>query len=160
MSMGYRAKPVTFQYERHHFNIFAGPYRLRPQNTFGVLVAAEINNECNIKLHLRDFGVPSLGQTIDWQKGVELTIRAGLRGDRPYVGCMGGLGRTGLMLASVAKALGEEHPVLWIRTRYRREAVETVEQQRFIEALDVEPIRAALRRRRLLRRLTLGLVPW
>ena len=48
------------------------------------------------------------------------------------MGCMGGIGRTGLMLSLLAKAFGVEDPVAYVRKHYYSHAVETKEQRQFI----------------------------
>jgi len=55
-------------------------------------------------------------------------------GERVEVGCAGGLGRTGTVLACMA-SLGGVPPgeaVAWVRANYRPAAVETAEQEAFV----------------------------
>ena len=51
------------------------------------------------------------------------------------VGCAGGLGRTGTVLACMAVLAGVPAPdaVSWVRRNYRVGAVETPEQERWID---------------------------
>ena len=60
------------------------------------------------------------------------------------VGCMGGIGRTGLMLALLAKSFGEEDPVRYVRATYYSHAVETAAQKQFIAEFKV-PLSVRLR---------------
>jgi protein-tyrosine phosphatase len=55
-------------------------------------------------------------------------------GERVEVGCAGGLGRTGTVLASMAVLAGVPAPdaVQWVRENYDTRAVETEEQERFV----------------------------
>jgi protein-tyrosine phosphatase len=90
-----------------------------------------------------DFGLPSdpeaaARQIADaWQLATE--------GANVEVGCLGGLGRTGTVLACMATLAGvrRESAVSWVRRHYRREAVETLEQEAwvlwFAEWLDQQP---------------------
>ena len=55
---------------------------------------------------------------------------------------MGGWGRTGLFLALIAKVCGEKDPVAYVREHYAPHAVETKDQQAYVESFDV----AALQR--------------
>lgn len=61
-------------------------------------------------------------------------------GESVYLHCFAGLGRTGLALACLLVMAGEPaaSAVATVRAAYRREAVETPEQRRFIEAFEAE----------------------
>ena len=54
---------------------------------------------------------------------------------------MGGIGRTGLFLAALAKLSGEKDPVAYVRKHYMPHAVETQQQQDFIKNLKVWDLR-------------------
>lgn len=47
------------------------------------------------------------------------------------------MGRTGLFLAILAKAVGFNDPVAYVRKHYYNHAVETAEQAKYVEAFDV-----------------------
>lgn len=113
-----------------NFMVFGGPYRKRPLNTFGVKMAVEINEPCEVNVPVRDFSVPGYEQALD---GLRKTLRAVTVGEAVYVGCMGGIGRTGLMMALLAKAWGINDPVAYVRQHYIPHAVETNDQQKFIK---------------------------
>ena len=70
-----------------------------------------------------------------------IAIQEALDGKEVYVGCMGGWGRTGLFLALLAKVCGEETPILYVRTHYTPRAVETREQQEYVDNFDVGALR-------------------
>jgi hypothetical protein len=57
------------------------------------------------------------------------------RGELAEVGCLGGSGRTGTVLACMAVLAGvpPAEAVPWVRTAYRREAVETAEQEAWVQ---------------------------
>jgi protein-tyrosine phosphatase len=71
--------------------------------------------------------------------GLEATINYILEGKPVYAGCMGGIGRTGLLLALVLKAWGDEAPVATVRKQYYPHAVETSEQMRYIKEFEIDP---------------------
>jgi hypothetical protein len=119
-------------------NIYGGPYRQRPQAMYGVNMAAEINEPADVRVPTADFSVPD---EADLLKGLKKGLLALGAGRDVYVGCMGGIGRTGLYLAAMAKILGYEDPVLHVRDSYLRHAVETPEQQAYIANLDVSSLR-------------------
>lgn len=64
----------------------------------------------------------------------ELLVRAGT--ERVELACGGGTGRTGTALACLAVLDGvpAADAVAWVRTHYRRRAVETPAQRRFVAA--------------------------
>ena len=53
-----------------------------------------------------------------------------------YIGCRAGIGRTGMMIAALAKLAGIADPIAWVRAHYHPGAVETSGQHAVIEALD------------------------
>ena len=57
------------------------------------------------------------------------------RGELVEVGCLGGSGRTGTVLACMAVLAGvpPADAVSWVRAAYRRGAVETAEQEAWVE---------------------------
>lgn len=79
-----------------------------------------------------DFGLPQR-----YEVAAELICRAFTRakkGERVEVGCKGGLGRTGTVLACMA-ALGgvpTDQVVDWVRANYNPYAVETSAQERWV----------------------------
>lgn len=54
-----------------------------------------------------------------------------------YVCCMGGWGRTGLMLAIIAKAWGIKDPVTFMRSHYSEKGIETSAQEEYVAAYKV-----------------------
>jgi hypothetical protein len=118
------------------YRVFGGPYAARPQGTVGLKMAAEIRAFCDISVPTEDFSVPS---DADALQGLERAIEDILRGMPVYVGCMGGIGRTGLMLALIAKAWGEQDPVGYVREHYYPHAVETKDQQHFVRNFEIPP---------------------
>ena len=80
-----------------------------------------------------DFGVPENPAGFSLFLG-ELHGRLG-RGERLYLHCLGGIGRTGMTLACMLKALGVTgDPVHLVRSIYSPLAVESEIQRRFVKA--------------------------
>lgn len=80
-----------------------------------------------------DFGTPA-----DDQEAVDAIVTAFERargGERVEVACAGGTGRTGTVLTCMAMLAGvaPERALRWVRTHYRRRAVETPGQRRWTE---------------------------
>jgi hypothetical protein len=121
----------------------AGPYKSKPTDFPGVKLAVEIQEDFAIKLDIPDFSVPDPDEA---EAALLATIALVRAGATPYIGCMGGTGRTGLFLALLAKvAMFSQrrftyrglNPVELIREIYRPGAVETKEQELYVEAFDV-----------------------
>ena|SRR5215510_4760284 len=79
-----------------------------------------------------DFGLPR-NPEIAAQQIVDAFGRA-RAGELVEVGCLGGRGRTGTVLACMAFLAGVPHAkaVAWVRASYRPEAVETADQGRWV----------------------------
>lgn len=104
----------------------------------GVCMAIELGRlPHSIFVPTRDFSIPEVS---DMRKALMQSIALMASGKQLYVGCMGGIGRTGLFLAALAKIMGVDDPVAYVRSHYMPHAVETQEQQDFIRALPVEDI--------------------
>lgn len=132
-----------------HTKVLGGPYHRRPLATYGVKMAVEIDAPCAVSVPTEDFSVPD---ERDLLRGITKTLMHMMSGaTQPvYVGCMGGIGRTGLFLATLVKVKSEYNrmvkrggaidPVLYVRYHYDRRAVETSEQKQFLDNLDVQSI--------------------
>ena len=112
------------------FVVAGGPYVRVPDKMVGVKMAVEINHPHQISIPTRDFDVPRVS---DVDTGLRQAVDAILRGDPVYVGCMGGIGRTGLFMAILAKAFGESDPVSDVRSQYNHHAVETKQQMQYVQ---------------------------
>ena len=114
--------------------LMGGPYRNKPTHFYGVKMAAEINEPCHIDIPTRDFDVPDMKLMV---RGVTEGFVRMMRGQHLYVGCMGGIGRTGLYMACMAHALYEaefinEQPIRFVRNHYFSGAVETAQQEQYV----------------------------
>jgi len=104
----------------------------------GVLMAEELGYlPKDVFVPTVDFQTPEVK---DVRKALMQSIALMAVGHQLYVGCMGGIGRTGLFLAALAKIMGTEDPVAYVRSHYIPHAVETEAQQQFIADLKVEDI--------------------
>lgn len=120
--------PLPFSRGRF-FSVMGGPYPARPKGYLGVKMAAEIQLPCLIDIPTRDFQTPDQQAVTS---GLIFAINCILQGKPLYVGCKGGMGRTGLFLALLAKAFGVRRPVEYVREHYYSHAVETSEQYAFV----------------------------
>jgi hypothetical protein len=80
-----------------------------------------------------DFGVPTDASHAGVQ--IRAAFERARAGERVEVGCVGGLGRTGTVLACMAVLAGvpSAEAVAWVRANYDERAVETEEQEAFVE---------------------------
>ena len=116
------------------YTVYGGPYYECPETAFGVKLAVEINETCDVSLPIKDFSVPTKNDAL---RGLYAVVEAVLSGQLVYVGCMGGKGRTGLFLSLLAKAWGIENPIQFVRKNYYPHAVETTGQIKFVTDFDI-----------------------
>lgn len=142
-----------------------GPYREKPTDIKGVKLAPEINAGSNVILDIPDFGIPTIHAVDD---AVYQSLKILCNEGEIYIGCMGGIGRTGMFMAILIKTIGilnleaeektrwfkfkrffggspnhsdlgmRNFPVEWVRDEYLSTAVETDEQYSFVSRYDPE----------------------
>lgn len=124
-------------------DIVGGPYNSKPPQFYGIKMAEEISRDCVISIPTRDFNVPDRGRLL---AGLYAGISLAQQGCPLWVGCMGGIGRTGLYLAALAKVMAGYQrltkkrpidPIQYVRATYYAHAVETDQQVRWVYDLDV-----------------------
>jgi Protein-tyrosine phosphatase len=115
-----------------------------PERTFGLYLDARWEPTWPATvIDWQDFGLPE-DPELAAQQIAEAFGRAG-RDGLVEVGCLGGSGRTGTVLACMAVLAGvpPAQAVAWVRASYRPEAVETADQeawvQWFAEWVDAHP---------------------
>lgn len=92
-----------------------------------------------------DFGVPeSAANAAD---AICRAYARAARGEHVEVGCAGGLGRTGTVLACMAilSGISPEAVVRWVRVNYHPEAVETAEQEQWVGWFAANGLKAEFR---------------
>ena len=135
-TMGSLVLPFGFAQRR----VYAGPYLHKPAHMIGINLAAESNAKSHMHVPIRDFGVPLSVLLVD--KAVIETLNLLVDDAAPvYVGCRGGIGRTGMFLALLAKTLGVALPISFVRANYLSDAVETSAQGKYIDGY-VSPLSA------------------
>ena len=76
---------------------------------------------------IQDMSVPK--DPVEFRKMIDWLADQLVMGKSVHVGCLGGHGRTGLVLAALTRVLGgEEDAITYVRDHYCKKAVETVEQ--------------------------------
>lgn len=120
--------------------VIGGPFEACPAGVFSVCLEERASNAwlADILLPTPDFGTP---EPEALRQAVRNTLAAMAEApERPvFIGCLAGLGRTGLFMACLAKASGiEEDPVLFIRRVYHPHAVETPAQQALVRGFSLD----------------------
>jgi len=141
MPISAKVWPFTF-----NFIVGGGPFSQCPDDFFGVCLKKEATDREITRailyghyMPIQDFDTPTIKQV---EEGLRAMFLAHLNGGVIYVGCMGGTGRTGLILALFAKAAGVEGDMVkYVRNNYKYHAVETEEQRVFLERYGVRGIR-------------------
>ena len=128
--------------------VHGGPFDQRPKRpeSFNVCVRAERvpPDAVHARLPIVDFEVPEPEQRQLVEDTLFQALKAAIAGKTVYVGCMGGVGRTGLFMALLAKTAGALDPVSYVRASYASHAVETAEQKAYVETFDVARLRTRL----------------
>jgi len=122
-------KPFAFKFGLVKRVIVGGPYVAKPDDYFGIKMAIEIDRPCDVDIPTKDFSVPKYE---DLDNGVRASLIPIAKNKPVFVGCFGGLGRTGLLMGALAKALNIPEPVLYVRANFKSHAIETDQQVKFI----------------------------
>lgn len=138
--------------------VMGGPYREKPEGIRGVKLAQEINAACDVRLDIPDFGIPAVHAVDD---ALFQTLKVLCEDGVIYLGCAGGIGRTGMFMALLMKTIAtlnlqaeektlwykiknflgfdpspylgmRDFPVYYVRDEYLSTAVETDEQYAFV----------------------------
>jgi hypothetical protein len=130
--------------------IYGGPYKQSKPDRRLVLVkmAVEIEKPCDIDIPTEDYSIPDLGLM---EKGVWQAVKSIADGNDIYVGCYGGIGRTGLFMGCMAKVVIDfakkypqfkrpawSDPVVYVRKTFKPHAIETKEQQDFVRGFPTQ----------------------
>jgi hypothetical protein len=150
--LGHGAIPIKYRWLSTE--LYGGPYREKPVNPLpdgpasswkpivrGIKMAAEITAPYAVNCPTADYGTPDVAV---FKRALLDGFRLLADGELVYVGCMGGIGRTGLYMAGMAKLLGQPRYVRFVRRHYKPHAVETAGQQKFLKKLDLTAERKQL----------------
>lgn len=85
-----------------------------------------VNPVVRVHFPIKDGRIPE--DTKDFKLMVTWVCKQLQEGKRVHAGCVGGHGRTGLLLAAVVATLGEKNAIQWVRKHHCTKAVESTEQ--------------------------------
>jgi hypothetical protein len=144
-------KSMPVEMGKIHGNLYGGPFRKYVPGTrrlVGIKMAEEVEHPHDFKVDTEDFSVP---KAHDMAQGIQFGLQELSKGNDLYVGCMGGIGRTGLYMACMAKVMFDYRaetghqdlprvdPVDYVRHHYIPHAVETSLQKAFVSDFDTSP---------------------
>lgn len=130
--------------------LYAGRYEDKPIWMRGVKLAPEVRGFHDLLVPIKDFGVPDNLTMV--QAVLAAMLEWVVNREKVYVGCKGGLGRTGMMLALFVKMLYQcsgDAAIRYVRLHYSPLAVETYEQEEYVVNFDVTPFKRAVRKAKL-----------
>ncbi len=126
--------------------IFAGPFSNAPMDGMKNINLQAEQPEGDAPIHYRlpikDFSIPEIRPTVFALAWIIFQMVALER--FVYIGCMGGVGRTGMILALLIKLITDVtamNAIVHLRARYIEHAVETDEQIKFVSEFPMTTLR-------------------
>lgn len=142
LPLGWRGLFKTLTVHGGPFIAFSQDNTKDPGEWFGVCLTEHGSQAADVHVPIQDFRTPQFYEQVTG--AIIEILRYALDGKEVYVGCAGGWGRTGLFLAILAKAVGIEDPIGYVRSNYTDKAVETKAQEQYVKSFNVEPIQTWL----------------
>ncbi len=91
---------IEVQLNGRRVTVLSGPYRDKPDEVRGVKLAKELDLPCDVDLPIRDYCIPSVSSMV---RGLREAFEILGEDQIIYVGCFGGIGRTGMFLALMVR---------------------------------------------------------
>lgn len=96
---------------------------------------------CAVTFYVPNMGVPQDPKAFRMLVDTVVEVLAG--GGSVHIGCIGGHGRTGMMIAAVVATIGgiTDDPITWVRTNYCGKAIESAAQEKYlVKHFDAKPV--------------------
>lgn len=136
-------RSVPFSLGTIHGRLFGGPFHeFTPRRRiFSVCMKVE-PAACDIQCPTEDFSVPTVS---DMNSALKASITALSNGNDIFVGCAGGLGRTGIFMSCMVRVMQEcgetlgpyKDAISYVRGHYDARAVETAAQEDWVNKFPV-----------------------
>ena len=96
---------IELKWNGRKVTVMGGPYRDKPANVKGVKLAQEIKAPADVVFDIADFQAPNVNDcNAPLYKALDILEQDGVI----YVGCMGGIGRTGMFLSLLVKTIATD----------------------------------------------------
>lgn len=120
---------IEYKWNGKTKRLYGGSFFQAPESAdyLKINLMAEYPLPCDYYLPIQDYSYPT-----DIVKMVNIFEAIKNSDKDAYVGCFGGVGRTGLFMSCFLKYLGYEKPLLHVRQQYNPKAVETQGQMDFL----------------------------
>lgn len=120
---------IEYDFNGKSKKMFGGPFVKAPTSDefLTINLMAEMPLPSDIYLPIKDYSCPT-----DLNRMFEIFEQIKKSEKDVYVGCFGGIGRTGLFMSCFLKYLGYNNPIDIVREDYHPHAVETEEQRSFV----------------------------
>lgn len=131
---------IRLTVDGYRFNVYGGSYLNRPANIAGVKLAPEIwglTHPYDLSLDIPDYSAPSLEEFCILLDDI---ITLGKERSEVYIGCMGGYGRTGVVVSGlimVVQGMTAVDAVSYTRQYINRHCVEVTAQHLLLVALEM-----------------------
>lgn len=144
---------IVYEANGVHAKIHGGPYARRPKGMPGIKMAQELPYQCDVDIPTADFSVPNKRVLT---RGMAQAISLMRNHPEVYVGCMGGVGRTGLFMAMMhrlelmIKGASDRtqtgvQAIMYVRKNYNPHAVETAQQEAYVMQFDLKLLKVVSR---------------
>lgn len=119
-----------------NIHIWGGSFFKAPDNDAltKINLMAECDLPSDIYFPIRDYSVPENSEDL-----IKVFEECFAKNKDIYVGCFGGIGRTGLFMGALLKYLGHPHPIDFIRSHHHPHSCETEDQVAFVESFPLRP---------------------
>lgn len=128
---------VTLTYKGQIMRLYGGPFESTSKLFEGmhrVKLDRVLKGPFEDCFHIPDFSVPE--DIKHFWVTVFRMCKILIKDKQMLVGCRGGIGRTGLMMASIFSVFEKGDPVVAVREEYLPYAVETAKQEAFVRKFD------------------------